>query len=102
MRTCRFTTWLLLATVACAAVEVRADGYRCGRKLIRSGDTAKQLLRVCGEPLRKDRGREVITIDGSRQTVNVERWHYRQSRRRLEHIVKLHKGRVVAVDVGGS
>lgn len=96
----RHIAWLLVTTTALSAQDAWSDSYRCGRKIIRSGDTAAQLLRVCGEPLHKDRGQETISVDGARQKVRVERWYYRQSRRSLEHVIMLHRGKVVAVDVG--
>jgi hypothetical protein len=81
-------------------VEAQADSYRCGRKLIRTGDSAAEVLRVCGAPGYKDRGQETLRLDGAEKSANVERWYYKQSRRSLEHVVLLHKGRVVAVEVG--
>ncbi|MDX1380373.1 MAG: DUF2845 domain-containing protein [Xanthomonadales bacterium] len=96
LRTALLCTVMLVA-VANAAV---ADSYRCGRQLIRTGDTAADVLRVCGEPRYKDRGKESLRLQGATQQVSVERWHYKKSRRSLEHIVLLHRGRVVAVEVG--
>jgi len=39
-------------------------------------------------------------LQGATQQVSVERWYYKQSGRSLERIVLLHRGRVVAIDVG--
>jgi hypothetical protein len=86
--------------MAASATGAAADSYRCGRKLIRTGDTAADVLRVCGEPRYKDRGKESLRLDGATQQLSVERWYYKRSRRSLEHIVLLHRGRVVAVEVG--
>ena len=97
----RYISLLLVVASALTLADAWSDGYRCGRKIVRSGDTAAQLLRICGEPQRKDRGQATISIDGGREKVKVERWYYRQSRRSLEHVVMLHRGKVVAVDVGG-
>ena len=87
--------------MAASATVAAADSYRCGRKLIRTGDTAADVLRVCGEPRYKDRGKESLRLDGGTQQLSVERWYYKRSRRSLEHIVLLHRGQVVAVEVGG-
>lgn len=94
------TALLCAATLAATANDAMADSYRCGRQLIRTGDTAADVLRVCGEPRYKDRGKESLRVQGVTQQVSVERWYYRKSRRSLEHIVLLHRGRVVAVEVG--
>ena len=96
---------LLLAALLVVAqwalcAEARADSYRCGRKLIRTGDSAAEVLRVCGAPGYKDRGQETLRLGGTEKNASVERWYYRKSRRSLEHVVLLHKGRVVAIEIG--
>ncbi len=96
----RQESWWLLAIFILISTNAFCDSYRCGRKLIRSGDSAAQVLRICGEPMRKDRGKERILIDGGPEKVNVERWYYQQGRRSFEHAVLLYRGQVVGVDVG--
>jgi hypothetical protein len=97
----RITASLLAAVVLAASLATAAaDSYRCGRKLVRTGDTASDVLRVCGEPRYKDRGKETLRHQGSAQKLSVERWYYKKSRRSLEHVVLLHRGRVVAIEVG--
>jgi hypothetical protein len=83
------------------APVVYGDSFRCGRKLVRTGDTSGELLRVCGEPYHKDRGKEEVTVDGIRRSMSVERWHYKKSSRKLEHIIIIYKGYVTKVIVGG-
>ena len=92
--------FLALALSAAPAIAP-ADSYRCGRKLIRTGDSAADLLRVCGKPLHKDSGREQMWFEGARQTLNVQRWYYRKSRRSLQHVVLVHRGKVVAIEIDG-
>jgi hypothetical protein len=93
--------FLISASLALAAAGASADSYRCGRKLIRSGDSAADVLRVCGAPQHKDSGREELWYQGTRQSLSVQRWYYRKSSRSLEHVVLLHRGKVVAIDVSG-
>lgn len=83
-----------------ASRETAADSYRCGRKVVQTGDSSAAVLRVCGEPRHKDRGQERVVWDGSPQRLSVERWYYKRSSRSLEHIVMLYRGRVVAIAVG--
>ena len=78
-----------------------ADGYRCGRKLITSGDSSGDLIRVCGEPRHKDRGYEKIKVNGVSKDTRVERWYYKKNSRSLEHVILIYKGRVNAIKVGG-
>lgn len=77
-----------------------ADSYRCGQKLIRVGDTKRDVLRTCGEPDYKDRGIEQIKIDGTTRSTSVQRWYYKKSRRSLERVVLIYKGRVRGIEVG--
>jgi len=91
-------TLLFLLLVFCQ--ELSADSFRCGRKLINTGDSTGELARVCGEPRHKDRGRETIRIDGVSKETSIERWYYKKNSRSLEHIILIYKGRVAAVQVG--
>jgi len=90
------TIWGLLFL----AGDLGADSFRCGRKLITDGDSAGELVRACGEPFRKDRGSEKLRLDGATEEARVERWYYKKSSRKLEHVIFIHKGRVVAVQTG--
>jgi hypothetical protein len=58
------------------------------------------VLRVCGEPRYKDRGNEIIKIDGMAKNTRVERWYYKKNSRSLEHAILVYKGSVVGVEVG--
>jgi hypothetical protein len=99
-RRSRGAAGLALALTLLCAAWVEADSYRCGRKLIRTGDSIGEVLRVCGEPLSKDRGEAELRLDGVSKRVSVQRLHYRQGRRSLPHVVLIHKGRVVAIEIG--
>ncbi|MBT8047678.1 MAG: DUF2845 domain-containing protein [Xanthomonadales bacterium] len=83
------------------AAPVFADSFRCGRKLVSSGDSSGDLMRKCGEPRYKDRGQAMVRVDGVTRKVGVERWYYKKSSRSLQHVIVLYRGRVTAVEVGG-
>lgn len=97
-----FTTLrcLLLTAVIAGPPDVFADSYRCGRQLVRDGDSAERLLRLCGEPRRRDSGTETVMIDGAWGPQRVQRWYYRKNRRSLEYVVMVHRGTVVAIAAG--
>jgi len=97
---CQRKTAIVLILFGLYMPTLLADSFRCGRKLISTGDTSGELLRICGEPYHKDRGREEIDVDGLSKKVSVERWYYKKSRRSLEHIIVVYKGNVKAVIVG--
>lgn len=77
-----------------------ADSFRCGRKVVRSGDSQSQLLSSCGEPQRRDSAQEALWIGSSQKTVKVHRWFYKTSGRSLERVVLLYQGKIVAVRTG--
>lgn len=95
-----FVTFLAIVLSAAYIPQLHGDSFRCGRKLVHTGDTRAELLRVCGEPNHKDRGRAEVDVDGIRKSVSVERWHYKKSSRSLEHIVIVYRGNVEKVIVG--
>lgn len=94
--------WIVpLALAVVLLSDAQADSYRCGRKLVRSGDSVSDLLRICGEPHFKGRGNETIKIDGVPRKASVKRWYYRKNNRSLEHIVLIYRGKIAAIEVGG-
>ncbi len=99
---CRLTH-VFMACLLLLSVNVdtaTADSFRCGRKVIRTGDSPGDLLEKCGKPRHKDKGYENLRVDGSRKKVRIERWYYKKSSRRLEQIVLIHQGRIVAINTG--
>ena len=82
--------------------HTQADSFRCGLKVVRSGDTQSVLIKACGEPKRRDSAQERVGSGSSQKMVRVQRWYYQNSGRRLEHVVMLHEGKVVAVRIAGS
>ena len=95
-----FVTFLAVIFSSAYVPQLYGDSFRCGRKLVHAGDTRAELLRVCGEPIHKDRGRVEVDVDGIRKNVSAERWHYKKSSRSLEHVVIVYRGNVEKVIVG--
>jgi hypothetical protein len=91
----------VLAVILFLPSLVCADSYRCGRKIVRSGDPVSRLLEVCGKPKRKDSGSETIELSGVPRKVKVQRWYYKQGSRRLERVVFVYRGKIAAIEVGG-
>lgn len=80
--------------------DVNADSFRCGRKLVQTGDSSSDLLRICGKPRYKDRGYEKIKVDGVTRNERVERWYYKKSSRSLERQILLYRGRIAGIEIG--
>ena len=89
---------VLLSTAFCVTT-LWADSYRCGRKLIRTGDSASELLATCGKPLYKDRGKAFVRAAGGSQELSVQRWYYRQGSRSLGRVVLIYQGEVVGIEI---
>lgn len=92
---------LTICLLSLPELQLSADSFRCGRKLVKTGDSTGDLIRTCGEPRHKDRGQEKVRIDGVYKKAGVERWYYKKSSRSLEHIIVIYKGRITSVEVGG-
>ena len=57
------------------ARAVFSDSYRCGRKLVREGDSTARLLALCGEPRFTDSGTAKVEVDGRNADKRVQRWY---------------------------
>ena len=95
----RTSLTFLLAFLVVLPPAVCADSYRCGRKIVRDGDSVADLLHICGDPLHREQARQYMTVDGRYRKVSVQRWYYQKSARSLEHVVVVHEGRIVSIDV---
>ncbi len=99
-----FRRWLILSCVLLWLLPLpaaEADSFRCGHKVVRNGDAQSTVLAACGEPQRKDTAQEAIWSGASQKTVRVHRWYYKSSSRKLERVVLLYQGKVIAVQTGG-
>ena len=92
---------IVLTTTSPFILDARADSYRCGRRIVRDGDSVGQLLAICGEPRFKDSASAMIKVDGVKKQVRVQRWHYKKGSRSLERIVLIYRGKIAAIEVGG-
>ena len=93
---------LLMPVILLLPTEhIWAHSFRCGQKLVRSGDDQSELLRVCGDPIRRDSAQERVGSGSNQKTVKVQRWYYKNSGRKLERVVMIHEGKVIAVRITG-
>ena len=98
--------WRKTAILALAAlfltisVDAGADSMRCGRKVVRTGDSSNLLLELCGKPRSTASARETIRISGGTREVQVKQWYYRKSSRSLPQLISIYQGRIVAIKKG--
>jgi hypothetical protein len=77
-----------------------SDSFRCGRNLVRTGDTTQELIERCGEPQSRDYALEQFWSGGELRKTRVARWLYKSDGRRLERIVLIYQDEVIAVRTG--
>lgn len=93
---------LVLPGLLCLLLSIaaQADSFRCGKRLVRSGDSPEQLLLRCGEPQSRDSVRQEYWVNGSLQKVRLERWHYRLGGGKLSREVLIYRDEIVGITLG--
>jgi hypothetical protein len=93
------TGWCLL--LICGLMQpAAADSMRCGRSLLKTGDSVSTLRSRCGEPQSRDKGYASLPrVNGGKRT-SVTRWRYHLKRGALNKIVLIHEGVVVGIETG--
>lgn len=92
----------LIPTLCVAMAEMAlADSMRCGRKVVRNGDSPSRLLLYCGEPSYKGRGVAEVKTPEGRKRVKVEQWHYNPGKGALKRVVLVYQGEIVGVKTAG-
>lgn len=89
---------LYIAVLTCLSWNVSADSFRCGRKIVKTGDTVNVLLKKCGSPQRKFSSKKIINENGRHSRVAVSNWVYQRTRKK-DIIVSVRSGAVVQVNV---
>lgn len=90
-------TKILLLTAALFLVStVAADSFRCGRKVIKQGDSTSELVKKCGEPARKFSSKETINVQGRQSKVPVSNWVYERNRKK-DMVVSVRSGAVIKI-----
>ena len=102
----------IVATLVVAAAPARADGFRCGTKLVVEGTTRGEVIARCGEPTEVERrsilrrpvlwryGRPYYLSDDLVE-VPVETWTYNLGPNKLMRRLRLEDGLVVEIDTLG-
>lgn len=83
-----------------------ADGWRCGVKLITTGDFIADVRAACGEPAaveRRTQMRSLRDLKGREHTKisNIEEWSYRKDSTELLRTLVFEDGRLIAIRIGG-
>lgn len=89
---------LLCAAFLLFSTSVSAASFRCGRALVKVGESSNALIKKCGSPLRKFSSKETINHHGHQSLVGVSNWVY-ERRGKKDMIVSVSGGTVKKIQV---
>ncbi len=89
---------MLCALLIVISFNAPADSFRCGRTLVKPGESSNALIKKCGDPLRKYSGKETVNEHGHQSTVGVSNWVYARKGKK-DMIVSVRSGAVVKIQV---
>jgi len=89
---------LLIILFMLISGQVFPDSFRCGRTLVKPGESINALIRKCGNPERKFSSKETINDHGHRRSVGVSNWVYKRNGKK-DMLVSVHGGSVVKIQV---
>ena len=75
-----------------------ADSFRCGRTLVKVGDSSNTLLKKCGNPERKYTSKENFSDHGRQVQTGVSNWVFPRKGGK-DMIVSVYSGAVVKMQV---
>ena len=86
-----------LAVLSLASCPAMADGFRCGTKLVETGDTLGVVISKCGQPLSQDDLGSVV-LKG--EYVNLKRVTYDLGYGKFLRILEFHNGILAEITDG--
>lgn len=89
---------LLFAICILLSTPAPADSFRCGRSLVKVGDSTNTLIKKCGDPVRKYSSKENINDNGRQAHTSVSNWVFPR-RSGKDMIVSVHSGSVVKMQI---
>lgn len=90
--------WVLLGICMVFVSTVDAGSFRCGRKLVKVGESSNALVKKCGAPTRKYSAREMVSKNGRQRDTAVSNWVYERKGKK-DMIVSVRGGTVVRLQV---
>lgn len=87
-----FTLLILLSS------DLLADSFRCGRKVVKTGDSGNMLVKKCGKPVRKFSSKQMSTDSGRLLNVTVTNWVYDRHGKK-DMIVSVRNGTIVNIQI---
>jgi len=91
----RYSLIVLLALLFNMA---EANSFRCGRSLVKPGESSNALIKKCGDPVRKYSSKETVYEQGHQSIVGVSNWVYARKGKK-DMIVSVRSGAVIKIQV---
>ena len=89
---------MLCALLILISSNTPADSFRCGRMIVKLGESSNALMKKCGDPLRKYSSKETVYEHGHQSTVGVSNWVYARKGKN-DMIVSVRSGAVIKIQV---
>lgn len=88
----------MVVVLVLVSAGIHADSFRCGRKLVKPGESSNALLKKCGSPIRKYSSKEMMREGGHQVRVGVSNWVY-ERRGKKDMIVSVYRGKVMKLQI---
>ena len=89
---------LLVVLITLVSAYATADSFRCGRKVVKLGESSNALIKKCGNPVRKYSSKEVLSTQGRQKSLSVSNWVY-ERRGKKDMIVSIRSGTVMKLQL---
>ena len=89
---------LVLFLLVSLSGNLLADSFRCGRKLVKTGESSNALVKKCGQPVRKLKSNEQVKLHGQQKRTAVSNWVY-ERRNKKDMVVSIKNGTVVRIEI---
>ena len=89
---------LLCVLLLLVSSNTPAESFRCGRTLVKPGESSNALIKKCGDPLRKYSSKETVYEHGRQSTAGVSNWVYARKGKK-DMIVSIRSGTVIKIQV---
>ncbi len=90
--------WLFIALLS-ICLQAQAGSFRCGTRIVITGDSISRLVKSCGQPSLRYKARESIRSDGRLVTMGVTHWIYERGRKK-NMVVSVRSGKIVKIETG--
>ncbi len=87
-----FVIFILLSS------NLPADSFRCGKSIVKVGDSSNTLIRKCGEPIRKYSSKEFVSDRGRLVRAGVSNWVYARKAGK-DMVVTVYSGTVTKLHI---